>query len=187
MTMLKALRGSAILLACLGLFTPQYGFAAGPVQANLTGQTLADVALDGSGHLQGQVTDTKGQSVAGAVVLIKHQNQVLAAAKTNEAGRFAIAGLTGGVYQLQTQQGNSLCRVWSDGTAPPAAHQQALVVDGPTVLGQGCDACGGGGCDTCCGGGGGGGFAEILTSPWAIAAIGATAIALPLALDDSGS
>jgi hypothetical protein len=99
----------------------------------------------------------------------------VAAATTAADGGFAVQGLKGGVYQVSTLQGHGIYRLWSPGTAPPVAQNGAILytqssaVDSNVVhYTQNGD---------------GGGLKMLLTNPIVIAGIVATAVAVPVALN----
>jgi hypothetical protein len=155
----------AAAIACLGIVVPPAALAAPPVSGG-----IADVALHDGGTLVGAVYSAEGLPQEGALVSLQTGGQEVAQAVTDQQGRFTAAGLKGGVYQIVTTEGVSTYRAWSAGTAPPAAENAALVVAGQTARGQH-----------------GGGLASWLSNPWVLAAIVATAIAVPIALNDDDS
>jgi hypothetical protein len=106
----------------------------------------------------------QGQPMARVAVRLAVSGQAPAVAHTNDQGVFEFAQVKAGVYQLGTEQGMATVRAWAPNTAPPNARPGALLVHGnPEVLrGQ-------------LGGIGG---------PILLGVLVATAIALPLALDD---
>ena len=80
---------------------------------------------------------------------------------------FAFKGLQQGVYQVVAAKGHQAYRVWPEKIAPPSAQPGALIVAGNgTVRGQL----------------GMRGFRNLLANPWVVAAIVATAIAVPVAI-----
>jgi hypothetical protein len=84
---------------------------------------------------------------------------------TDAAGQFSVPGLTGGVYQVETLKGGGVFRLWAPRTAPPAAFESAMIVQGDQVVR-----------------GANGQLLSWLGNPWVLGAIVATAIAVPLAL-----
>ncbi len=162
------IKGSIVFLALLGICLPYPVLAAPPAQKD---NTLPDVALLDGGVLVGQVVDTQGAPQANVPISLWEGQQELAVGKTDAAGYFSFRGLRGGVYQLTAADGVSMCRVWAPGTAPPAAQQGALVVRGvDMVRGQWC------------------GFPRLrcmLTNPWVIAGLVATAVAVPVAIHNA--
>ncbi|NLF09773.1 MAG: carboxypeptidase regulatory-like domain-containing protein [Pirellulaceae bacterium] len=151
-------------IATLGLCFPQVVLAANQTPA----PPVVDVAMTDGGVLQGRVVDLQGGGVAGVPVSVKTQNKELAQTTTTEDGHFTVNGLRDGVYQLAAGEGQGVYRIWAAKTAPPAAQKNAIVYT------QG----GYGGC---------GGLKMFLSNPIVIAGLVATAIAVPVALANSGS
>ncbi len=161
----RIVNGVMVSLAAIGFLLPQPLLAAKPAPAS----PAVDVALRDGGLLVGQVVDEQGVALASAPVSLRYQDRELVAAKTNKDGSFGFKGLRGGVYQIVAAKGHGVYRAWSVGTAPPAAQEGALIVSGdPVVRGQA-----------------GGGFAAFITNPLVIAAVVATAVAVPVAIHNS--
>jgi len=118
----------AAAVACLGMVLPTSAFAAEPA----FGPT--DVALRSGGLLVGQVVDQQGVAKAGAPVSIRFAEREVVHTTTDQNGVFAAQGLRGGQYQLVTDDGMSVCRLWAADTAPPAARPAALLVAGNTAV-----------------------------------------------------
>lgn len=151
-----------VTLACAGFLAGQTVQAASPI--------IRDVALQPGGVLNGQVLDEQAVAQGQAKIAVVHKGKPLTVTETDAAGRFVLAGLEPGVYELHLAQGGGAYRVWAPRTAPPAAEQGVLLVqDSRVVLNQG------------------GGHFGWLANPWVLAGIVAAAIAIPLALSDSGS
>jgi hypothetical protein len=93
-----------------------------------------DVALRDGGVLVGQVVNADGVGQPGAPVSIRYEDKVLVSAKAGPQGYFAFKGLHGGVYQLTTTDGHGVYRVWSPGSAPPAAQPVAALIEGDYVV-----------------------------------------------------
>jgi hypothetical protein len=104
------------------------------VQANQPGFGPTDVALRPGGILVGQVVDQQGIAKAGTEVSIRFAEHEVVRTTTDLNGVFAAQGLRGGQYQLLTEDGVSVCRLWAPDTAPPAARPAALVVSGNTAV-----------------------------------------------------
>jgi hypothetical protein len=133
----------------------------------------ADVALRPGGMLVGQVVDQQGVAKANAPVSVQYGNHEVVRTTTDAHGVFAAKGLRGGQYQLVTQDGMTVCRLWAPETAPPVAEPAALVVSGgDAVRGQ----WGGGPMHNWVGG--------VQSHPDITAGVIAAAIAIPLALAD---
>jgi len=134
MTRLRAFRSALVVLAGIGLITPQCALQAGEPPAK---KAVAEVTLTESGELAGTVVSTAGKPVDGALVTLKKQGKSVVQTTTNERGAFALASVKSGVYELQAGPATKLVRVWSADAAPPAAANQAKLVVGPTVRAQG--------------------------------------------------
>lgn len=174
----RLVRRVALTLATLGLGLPHVTLAAEPAPA------VSDVALADDGVLHGQVVNAQGIGAAGLPVYLRTQDRDVATASTAADGTFTVQGLRGGVYQLSTLQGRGVYRLWSPGTAPPAATNSAVVYaqsstvdNGAIHYTQGC--CG----DGCCGDGCCGGAKMLLANPIVIGGLVATAVAVPVALN----
>jgi hypothetical protein len=160
----------AAAVACVGMMLPPAALAGAPVAGS------NDVALRPGGVLVGQVVDPQGVAKAGATVSIQYGKQEVARTTTDANGVFAAKGLRGGHYELRTQDGVSVCRLWAPDTAPPAAGTAALVVAGDNVVrGQYM-----------------GGWVDWMKAhPYITAGVVATAIAVPVAIaasdNDEGS
>lgn len=195
-------RGVTVWTASLGLlFPPQFLMAAGAnaplpqVSATSTITTPAareavrvrDVELGSQGQFAGQIVGAQGQPIAGATITLSSQGMQLQTV-SNTQGQFQFSGLTGGTYHLEADQSGQLCRLWKNGTAPPKANGQMLLVqqDGPVALGQNCGT-------PVCGSpvrGGTSRAKRLLTHPLVIGGLIAAAIAIPVAIhnadDDDG-
>ena len=96
-----------------------------------------DAALAKSGTLSGRVYNAQGTPLAGVDVFVVASRGEATRVRTNERGEFAADGLKGGVYHLTAGHGSQSVRAWTEGTAPPAAERQILIVSDPRVaLGQ---------------------------------------------------
>ena len=153
----------AAAVACLGMLAPPSASAAS--RAELPN----DVALRSGGMLVGQVVDAQGVAKAGTTVSVRHGEHEVVRTKTDKNGVFAAQGLRGGSYQLLTDDGSSVCRLWAADTAPPAARPAALIVSGNDVVR---------------GAYGGGMVGWMKAHPYITAGTIAAAIAIPLAFID---
>ena len=160
---------SLAAIACLGMLVPPSALAGQP--ANLAN----DVALRPGGLLVGQVVDAQGAIQAAKVVSIQYGDREVARTATDQNGVFAAQGLRGGQYQIVTDNGLSVCRLWAPETAPPSANEAAIVVTGQEVVR---------------GNMGGDWLNWVRNHPYITAGIVAAAIAVPLAVaaddDDDG-
>lgn len=166
----RTVRAAVVAMTCFGFLSADVARAAGPAIAK-----VRDVALQSAGVLHGQVVDAQGVPQAQAEVVAVQNGKTLAVAQTDAAGHFALADMSGGVYELQTASNTDVYRLWAPRTAPPAAQDSVLLVsDQNVVLGQQ----------------GAGSSLGWLANPWVLAGIVAAAIAIPLALandDDDAS
>ena len=102
---------------------------------------VIDVSLTDSGSLSGTVIDSKGQVRARTLVEVRRGRIMLARTLTDQAGRYSIKNLPGGLYQVRVDGTETLIRAWAVGTAPPSvAGQLQVVADSPIVRGQEEDA-----------------------------------------------
>jgi hypothetical protein len=122
-------------VACAGMMLPPSVLAVEPAKSTVDSTNyIVDVALRPGGILVGQVVDQQGTTMAGKVVSIQYSNYEVARATSDANGVFAARGLRGGQYQLLTDDGISMCRLWAPNTAPPAARPAALLVSGNDVV-----------------------------------------------------
>lgn len=166
MKLVRSLKTLGVLLACTGLLAGQAAQAARPI--------IRDIALQPGGVLNGQVLNEQAVAQGQAQIAVVYQGKPLTVTETDKEGRFLLAGLEPGVYELHLAQGGGAFRVWAPRTAPPAADQGILLVQDSRVV-RGIFH--GGGLHN------GGGHFGWLANPWVLAGIVALAIALPLALD----
>lgn len=170
MTPRKCLQATAATLACLGMLIP-----APLLQAQSPGPSpqgprpaTTDIALHSGGTLVGQVVDGQGRPKGGASVALRQADKALAVAACNPQGYFAFKGLRGGTYELKSAGSAGAYRVWAVNTAPPTAQPGVLMVEGGAqVRGQQP-------------------VADVLSTPWVLAALVAAAIAIPIILANQG-
>jgi hypothetical protein len=116
------------------------------------------------------VLNAQGVPQAQVKVAVGKTNQQPTFVSTDETGRFNVAGLSAGTYQVQTSHGSSVYRVWAPHTAPPSAQPGVLVVNSDQVVrGYGHNYDGW----------------RWLANPWVMGLIVASAIAIPLATESS--
>ncbi|NOZ40693.1 MAG: carboxypeptidase regulatory-like domain-containing protein [Planctomycetes bacterium] len=196
----KQVQVFAVALSCASMLISPMATAA-PVSANAATpviQAPRDIALhqgtdSQGGVLVGQMLDAQGAAIAGATVSVRTSGKEVARALTDQTGKFQVTGLKGGVHQVATAGQQDVYRLWAPQTAPPAAQQGLMLVSNTDVVrGQTCGTpvCG----SACSDGGGGGVFGGgggrrgignwIANHPLITAGAIATAIAVPLALDD---
>jgi len=99
---------------------------------------IPDVALQKGGVLHGQLLDKSGKAKAATPVVVAQNGKIVVVAKTDKQGRFNIRAMRGGVYQIESEHGHGVYRLWAPQTAPPAAKPGVLMVtDDSIVRGQG--------------------------------------------------
>ena len=164
MTSLRSIRSALVALAAVGMLTPHTAFA-----APIAPPVVTDVQLRDGGVLVGQLVDAQGAPVRAMPVSLRQNDREVASTLTDESGYYTVSNLQGGIYQVASPNGSAAYRLWSPGTAPPAAQQGALLVVGDEVVrGQF-------------------GMWGFLTNPWVVAGLIAAAIAVPIAVSNSGS
>jgi hypothetical protein len=142
-------------VAAIGLLAPPPARAANgpapaqtasPMPAPAADPIVIDVSLQGGGQVNGQLVGPNGLGAARQTVFFLRQGAMVGACQTDDAGRFALKGLTGGVYEVRSSQGGALlCRCWAPQTAPPSARPSLMfstssqVVRGQT--GNPCPTC----------------------------------------------
>ena len=164
----RRFHAALVALAATGILMPQPSLASRPVAGpDAPALRVHDFALH-EGSLRGQVVDAAGKGVSDTEIAVVQQGQVVASGQTDTRGYYALHGLRGGVSQVVTEQGVTLCRLWTADSAPPSVQAEALLVhDDDVIRGQI----------------GHGGLVRFLSNPWVLGAIVAAAIAIPLALD----
>lgn len=122
---MKTLALTASLAAAI---PPSMVSAQAPKSADRRAATrIRDVALDSNGALVGYLADAKGQPFAQESVAILQGRRRVAVSRTDAKGRFEVAGLKGGLYQIYSAKGTAAYRVWACGTAPKSAMKCAVV------------------------------------------------------------
>ncbi len=184
----KALGRVAALAAALGMAAPPQLFAAElllPVTpAQQSAATVADVALGVDGSLAGQAMTLQGQPLVNQTVLMSNGQRQMTAT-TDAKGQFRFTGLRGGAYTVTTSRQTLTCRAWKAGTEPPNATRGLMIVQGTdTALGQCCGS--EVGCGTPVTSGIAAGARDALRNPLVIGGIIAAAIAIPVAIHNSG-
>jgi hypothetical protein len=106
-------------------------------QSTIVGEPIIeDVALGAGQTLKGVVVTEEGQPAAKVAVTVRQGEQQIATATTDEAGKFTIAGMRGGVHQINAGRATAAYRLWAPQTAPPHAMESAKLVEHVTVRGQ---------------------------------------------------
>ena len=125
MKLFSQLQRLMIVGATLGLLIPQPAFSGDPSSSG----PIRDVALQQGGVLRGEVRSPQGRVSAGKTVSIIADGQLVAKSLTETDGRFTVSGLQPGVYAVVVGSAPNVIRVWAEGTAPPAATSDLLLVE----------------------------------------------------------
>ena len=177
----------AAALACINLIMPLHlSHASGPPSATalLAAQRAStqsktttprkaakpvtrDVTLGPANELRGQLVDKNGVRLANRIVVAVHSDKSTLQAVSNANGQFRFPKAKPGMYQIASERSYQLCRCWAANTAPPAASQQLLMVEGDRTL-RGQRPIG-----------------ELLSGPLLIGLIIAAAIIIPIAVHNS--
>ncbi|MBM3999910.1 MAG: carboxypeptidase regulatory-like domain-containing protein [Planctomycetes bacterium] len=167
MRRLGRLRAACIAGACWNLIVPGALRADGPVPSGLS---VLDLRTDAARSVRGQYVDANGRPIAEARVGAWRNGQSVAESLTDRDGffRFTLDGRPGGIYELRGADASVVCRIWAPRTEPPQARDAALLVSGrDTARGQRP-------------------FCEVISNPLVIATAIAAAIAIPIAVHNSG-
>jgi hypothetical protein len=118
-------------LASVGFLLPQTGAQAGkliPTPRSVAAiPGILDVEMSATGTVTGQMIDSKGKPVDGAVVVFRQGKRDVTKAVTDSKGVFVARDLRGGVYRVISQQGQSVYRLWTPKTAPPIAKSRMVL------------------------------------------------------------
>jgi hypothetical protein len=115
---------------------PRRGPAAAEVVAGPSA-AIPDVELDQAGSLHGLVVNVDGLPVALASVIVAPREGPPLVAQTDPLGKFHVAALRGGLYQVAVGPHVRTVRAWAARTAPPHARDtMLLVVVGDVARGQ---------------------------------------------------
>lgn len=117
----------ASIAVCFGILL------SGPVMAGSKG-TIKDVELTKDGTLYGQIYTPEGRVVPNATIQLRYQGKSVAAARSNEQGRFAISGVRGGAHDVVVGAVHSPVRLWANGAAPQVATQGIVVAADETII-----------------------------------------------------
>ena len=133
MKAMQFVRGAMVALATVGVVCPQLPvLAAGQKMAvkTVAANTVLDIGLAQGGTLTGRVVDQSGVALEGAEVVVKQGKTEVTRTITDKQGTFVAKDLKGGVYTVASGSTEGTYRTWSEKTAPPSAHDQALLVVG---------------------------------------------------------
>ena len=132
----KPYRTMLVVLIAIGIVAPpasvQADHRSSPTSsaaaAKKDAPVVRDVELREGGILKGQLVNASGAPLAEQAIQLVRDEQVVATSQTDEAGDFEITGLAGGTYLIDAQQTKAAVRLWTHGTAPPAAADGTLLV-----------------------------------------------------------
>jgi hypothetical protein len=128
---------------------------------------ISDVELVAGGVLAGQVIDINGQPLGGQVIVVEQSGREPISTRSDQDGRFRLAGLNAGLCRIAYGETLSAWRCWSPSTAPPAATKEVLLIPSERIeRGQRC-------------------IADLLTGPVLIGLIAAAAVIIPIAVHNS--
>ena len=94
---------------------------------------INDIALGAGGELRGRVLDIQGRATDAYQVIVIQDGRQVGTVAVDKQGSFATRGLRGGMFQVAVAGNLYACRGWVQGTAPPAAVAQLLVVPAGVV------------------------------------------------------
>ena len=100
----------------------------------ITPPAAIDIALAKEGTVSGQVLGADKKGVPNVPVSIRQGKEEVAQATTDKDGRFEAKNLKGGVYLIASNSGYGLFRFWAPKSAPPAAHDQVLIMQKAVVV-----------------------------------------------------
>jgi hypothetical protein len=88
-----------------------------------------DVALALGGTLHGQVLDPQGAPLSQTAVTVWSRGQQIATTRTDASGRFAVGNLRGGCYTVIAGTSGGVYRLWTQEAAPAHAGRGVLIVE----------------------------------------------------------
>ncbi len=190
---MTTMKTTLAFLATIGMAVLPPAWGAQPTMpAPASTVPVRDVQLNSQGQLSLRIVDSNGQSLAHQPVALLQGTTVVLTGATDSQGDFLATNLRGGLYRVQTNRSVSSVRCWAFGTAPPTATKSLFVaIPGRVTRGQ-CNGDGCEGCELCCepcavGVPGPEPFCSILGhEPLMIGLLVAAAIAIPIAVHDSG-
>lgn len=179
--MFKFIRTTAVCLAILGTsFSPAVVTAQSSSTSPSTSNRLRvfDVRLNAKHELTGAIVDASGKPKKAQVVAIRSTSTrskskeptATIKVKTDEHGLFRSELDGGGLYQINTESGATLVRVWTSNAAPPSATDHILILDDSRLLVRGQRPIG---------------DLFRINDPVLVATVTAAAIAIPIAIHNS--
>ena len=111
----KVLCQIVVWSASLGITAPQlsYGAEAATRPTPSAVAPVRDVALSTRGNLQGKVVDSSGKPLVASQVQLRQNGKVAGQAATDVTGKFTVAGVRPGLYEVATDNVTGVYRVWS--------------------------------------------------------------------------
>lgn len=95
---------------------------------------VSDVELGPQGEWSGLVVDSQGIGVARLPVRLRCSRGPGIVAITNTEGRFTFTSVPSGTGWVEFDRSPRICRFWKNGTAPPKATRQLLLVSQGNVV-----------------------------------------------------
>ena len=180
----KSMRATIASICCCGILHPALTFGqvpttpatnapapiavATPVPPASSAPTLkpVDVELTIDRSMVGQLVNHNGIGIASAPVEIWQKAQLIQTSMTDEEGRYRLASLDGGTYEINFGDRIQPARCWTSGTAPPnSIASLRSIADEEVVRAQQRSG-------AVCG----------VVNPWIIAGVAVAAIVIPVAL-----
>jgi len=141
MTRTHRFRVAQVLICIASLLFGSVAQAAGPVvpAASQNGAPseatiIRDVMLTEEGVLQGVVVNADGVPIRDIPVTFFNNGRPTVKTFTDKAGRFTVAHLPTGIYEVATPRGAGICRLWPRHQAPPVAQPGLLLVANQSTL-----------------------------------------------------
>ena len=108
-----------------------------PITKPITKPTAIDLCVPTGTSIKGRLVTPRGTPVGSANVVIQRGSEPVVTVSTDPEGCFAILALEPGAYTLTDGTWVQPIRIWAEGTAPPVAKTEMLVVtQEPIVAGQ---------------------------------------------------
>lgn len=124
------------LTCCAMMLAPALQMSAQSAEPAQKVNQIHDVALGTNGTMRGMAVNGQGQPLSAAKVNVLRNNEVVSTTVTSAEGKFEVAGLSTGIYEVQAGQGRGTVRVWEGAVAPPTAKHNVLVVSGAAARAQ---------------------------------------------------
>jgi len=180
----QALRISTAAVCCLQLICfpagnrfsavraaePQMATSHTAAESRSPRRSSSDVVLDDSLQLRGRLVTRSEEPVAATTVSLLAKGDPPRTVTTDAEGKFVFTLQRGGTYVIAANRSVHVCRAWQANTAPPAARAEVTLVDDPAVV-RGQQP-----------------IQDVLIChPILLGTIIAAAIAIPIAIHNSGS